>query len=115
MCRVLEVAVSGYDWLKQPVANHAQEDARLLRLIRASVVASRGIYGAPRVFLDLHEMERPAESIASHAHAREPFAGAPWLSHPALVGQHTLRSDPSLLRRRFTVTRPNTAWMTEIN
>ena len=34
MCRVLEVAVSGYyDWLKQPISNHAQEDARLLRLI----------------------------------------------------------------------------------
>src|SRR5713226_9045082 len=48
MCRVLEVAVSGYyDWLKQPISNHAQEDARLLRLIRASFVASHGIYGAP--------------------------------------------------------------------
>jgi hypothetical protein len=29
-CRVLEEAVSGYyDWLKQPISNHAQEDARL--------------------------------------------------------------------------------------
>jgi hypothetical protein len=28
MCRVLEVAVSGYyDWLKQPISNHAQADA----------------------------------------------------------------------------------------
>jgi len=28
MCRVLEVAVSGYyDWLKQPISNHAQEDS----------------------------------------------------------------------------------------
>ena len=36
MCRVLEVAPSGYyDWLQQPISNHAQEDARLLRLIRA--------------------------------------------------------------------------------
>lgn len=35
MCRVLEVAPSGYyDWLLQPVSNRAQEDARLLRLIR---------------------------------------------------------------------------------
>jgi putative transposase len=34
MCRVLEVAPSGYyDWLLQPVSNRAQEDARLLRLI----------------------------------------------------------------------------------
>ena len=41
MCRVLEVALSGYDdWLKQPISNHDQEDTRLLRLIRASFVAS---------------------------------------------------------------------------
>jgi len=56
MCRVLEVAPSGYyAWLKQPRSNRAQEDARLLRLIRASFIASQGIYGAPRVFLDLRE------------------------------------------------------------
>ena len=42
MCRVLEVAQSGYyDWLKQPVSNHAQQDARLLRLIRASFTAGQ--------------------------------------------------------------------------
>jgi len=46
MGRVLEVAASGYnDWLKQRVSNSAQVDARLLRLIRASFVASDGIYG----------------------------------------------------------------------
>ena len=56
MCRVLDVAPSGYyEWLQQPISNRAQEDARLLRLIRASFVASHGNYGAPRVFLDLRE------------------------------------------------------------
>lgn len=53
MCRVLGVAPSGYyAWLHQPIGNRAQEDARLLRLIRASFTASQGISGAPRVFLD---------------------------------------------------------------
>src|SRR5215218_10144005 len=56
LCRVLDVAPSGYyAWLKQPLSNRALEDVRLLRLIRASFVASQGIYGAPRVFLDLRE------------------------------------------------------------
>jgi hypothetical protein len=51
MCRVLEVAQSGYyAWLKQPISNHDQEDARLLRLARTSFVASHDIYGVPRVF-----------------------------------------------------------------
>ena len=44
MCRVLNVAPSGYyAWLKQPLSNRAQEDVRLLRLIRASFTASHGI------------------------------------------------------------------------
>ena len=56
MCRVLDVAPSGYyAWLREPVSNRAQEDARLLRLLRASFTASHGIYGSPRVFLDLRE------------------------------------------------------------
>ena len=55
-CRVLGVAPSGYyAWLKEPTSNRAREDARLLCLIRASFIASHGIYGAPRVFLDLRE------------------------------------------------------------
>ena len=56
MCRVLGVAPSGYyEWIKRPISNRAREDARLLRLIRASFTASQGMYGAPRVFLDLRE------------------------------------------------------------
>ena len=39
LCRVLDVAASGYyAWLQQPLSNRAQEDARLLRLIQASFV-----------------------------------------------------------------------------
>ena len=56
MCRVLGVARAGYySWLDHPVSDRAHEDARLLRLIRASFVASHGIYGAPRVLQDLRE------------------------------------------------------------
>jgi hypothetical protein len=68
MCRVLGVAPSGYyKWLQHPVSNRGQEDARLLRLIRASFVASHGIYGAPRVFLDLREA---GETCSKHRVAR---------------------------------------------
>jgi hypothetical protein len=44
-----------YEWLQQPLSNRAHEDARRLRLIQASFVASHGIYCAARVFLDLRE------------------------------------------------------------
>jgi putative transposase len=68
MCRILGVAVSGYYlWLQQPISNHDQEDARSLRLIRASSVASHGIYGSIRVFLDLREA---GETCSKHRVAR---------------------------------------------
>lgn len=68
MCRILEVAQSGYyEWLKQPISNRAQEDARLLRLIRAAFTASHGVYGAPRIFLDLREA---GETCSKHRVAR---------------------------------------------
>ena len=68
LCRVLDVAPSGYyAWLKQPLSHHASEDARLLRLIRAAFIASQGIYWAPRVFLDLREAEETCSNIGSRA------------------------------------------------
>jgi putative transposase len=68
MCSALEVTRSGYyAWLREPVSNRAQDDARLLRLIRASFTASHGIYGSPRVFLDLREA---GETCSKHRVAR---------------------------------------------
>ena len=56
MCRVLGVARSGfYSWLKEPMSARPHEDARLLRLIRASVTATHSAYCSPGVCLDLRE------------------------------------------------------------
>lgn len=113
---MLEVAPSGYyDWLKRPVSKRAPEDARLLRLIRASFVASQGIYGAPRVFLDLREA---GETCSKHRvtrlmrlnglralHGYRPRRGS--------VGKPSVLI-PNVLQRQFTVTRRNKAWVTDI-
>ncbi len=116
LCRVLNVAPSGYyEWLKQPLSNRAQEDARLLRLIRASYTASQGIYGAPRVFLDLREA---GETFSKHRVAR--LMREQKLR--ALHGYRTRRWSvgkpavliPNLLQRQFTVSTPNKAWVTDI-
>lgn len=116
LCRVLNVAPSGYyAWLKKPPSNRALEDARLVRLIRASFVASQGIYGAPRVFLDLREA---GETCSKHRVARLMREQR----SRALHGYRTRRWSvgkpailiPNLLQRRFTVTRPNRAWVTDI-
>src|SRR6187402_1779970 len=87
MCRLLGVAPSGYyAWRKQPLSNRAQEDARLLRLIRASFTASQGIYGAPRIFLDLREA---GEGCSKHRVAR-------------LMREHQLRALHGYRMRRWS-------------
>ena len=116
MCRLLGVAPSGYyAWLQQPLSKRAQEDARLLRLIRASFIASHGIYGAPRVFLDLREA---GETCSKHRVTR-------------LMRQHGMRAlhgyrtrrwsvgkpavlVPNVLQRQFTMSHLNRAWVTDI-
>lgn len=111
MCRMLEVTRSGYyEWLKNPVSKRAQEDARLLRLIRASFVASQGVYGAPRVFLDLREA---GETCSKHRVARlmrlnglralHGYRARRWS-----VGKASVLI-PNVLQRQFTVTRRNRA------
>jgi putative transposase len=116
MCRVLEVTRSGYyAWLLEPISHRAQEDARLLRLIRASFVASHGVYGAPRVFLDLREA---GETCSKHRVAR-----LMRVNKIRAVGGYRMRHRsaskpselvPNVLQRNFDVTSPNKAWVTDI-
>jgi len=116
MGRILGVAPSGYyDWLAHPISDRAQEDARLLRLIRASFTASHGIYGAPRVFLDLREA---GETCSKHRVARLMRVNHLRAQHGYRTRRRSIGKPavliPNLLQRQFTVTRRNTAWVTDI-
>src|SRR6267378_1769968 len=116
MCRVLGVAPSGYyEWLQEPVCQRALEDVRLLRLIRASFVASHGIYGAPRVFLDLREA---GETCSKHRVARLMREANLRALHGYRIRRWAVGKPsvliPNLLQRQFTATRPNIAWVTDI-
>jgi putative transposase len=116
MCRVLRVARAGfYAWLQESVCDHAKEDTRLLVLIRASYLASRGVYGARRVFGDLREA---GESCGLHRverlmrkHKIKAVRG--YKSPRAIVGRPSVIA-PNHLQRAFTVDAPNTAWVTDI-
>jgi len=116
MCRLLEVSRSGfYEWLRHPLSNRAREDSRLLALIRESYTASHGVYGAPRIFLDLREA---GETCSKHRVARimrvnkiEAFHG--YRAPRPHTGRISLLV-PNTLQRRFTVERQNQAWVTDI-
>ncbi len=109
MCRLLGVARSGYyEWLKKPVSNRAIEDKRLLRLIRASFAATQGVYGTPRVFLDLRE---EGETCSKHRVARlmrenNIRAKAGYRTRRYIAGK-PFELIPDLVKRNFEVSRPN--------
>ena len=117
MCRLLGVSRSGfYQWLRNPLSDRALEDQRLLGLIRAAYMASHGVYGAPRIFLDLREA---GETCSKHRVARIMRANhlKAWHGYrtPRYVrGQTISLLTPNTLQRGFTVPRPNTAWVTDI-
>ena len=116
MCRVLDVSRSGfYQWLRNPLSNRALEDQRLLGLIRAAYAASHGVYGAPRIFLDLREAgetcskHRVARIMrANHLQARYGYRA------PRYARGATSLFTPNTLQRGFTVSRPNHVWVTDI-
>ena len=116
MCRLLEVSRSGYyEWLRKPLSNRALEDQRLLGLIRASYTASHGVYGAPRIFLDLREA---GETCSKHRVARIMRINKMRAVHGYRAPRYTRGSSslltPNTLQRGFTVLRPNQAWVTDI-
>jgi len=116
MCRVLRVTRSGfYEWLHKPLSDRATEDLRLLELIRASYAASYGIYGSPRVFLDLREA---GETCGKHRVARimkankiKAIRGYKAPRH--IVGRPSIIAS-NKLQREFTVEQPNRVWVTDV-
>lgn len=116
MCRVLKVHRSGfYAWLKEPQSARAQEDDRLLGMIRDFWQASQGAYGSPRIFADLREAgERCGENRVARlmrANRIHALASTPRpryrAGRPALVAPNRLQQD-------FSATRADQVWVTDI-
>ena len=116
MCRVLNVCRSGfYAWLHKPLSDRAIEDQRLLVLVRASYATSSGVYGAPRVFLDLREA---GETCGKHRVARimriNKIKALRGYKAPRTIAGRPSIIAPNRLQRPFTVERPDYAWVTDI-
>jgi putative transposase len=116
MCRVLDVARAGYyAWLRKPLSDRANEDARLLRLIRTSYNASHGVYGSTRIFLDLREA---GETCSKHRVARIMRANKIRALHGYRTRRYVAAKPsaivPDLVKRNFDVIRPNKVWVTDI-
>lgn len=116
MCRVLKVNRSGYyAWLTKPHSARAMLDAKLLMDIKQSFTNSRGIYGSPRVHGDLRaagivcginrvaRLMRQAKLRSVRGYKRPRYRAG----RPAITA-------PNRLQQKFTVARPDHAWVTDI-
>ena len=116
MCRVLRVARAGfYEWQREPVSDRAKEDARLLNLIRDLYAASRGVYGARRVFGDLREAgERCGLHRVERLMRKYKIKAVRGYKTPRAIAGRPSIIAPNHLQRTFTVQAPNTVWVTDI-
>jgi putative transposase len=116
MCRILEVAASGfYAWIQKPLSDRSIEDERLLALIRESYSASGGIYGSPRVFGDLREAgERIGRKRVARIMRTHRIRAIRGYKKPRNVVSLPSTLAPNRLQRQFTVAWPDHAWVTVV-
>jgi putative transposase len=86
-----------------------------VKLIREAYTASDGVYGSPRVFLDLREagerVGRKRVARLMREHRIRAIRGYKKPRH--LVGVPSVIA-PNRLQRQFTVDQPDSAWVTDI-
>lgn len=116
LCSVLEVSTSGYyDWLDRPVSATQRKNQSLLMQIQCFHQSSRQIYGSPRIHKDLVES---GETVSVNRVAKlMKTAGIQSKMAKRFVittnSKNTLAPAPDRLKRDFSTTKPNQAWVSD--
>jgi putative transposase len=118
MCRVLGFSRSGfYAWMKRGPSVRAVEDDVLLAVIREEHLASRGIYGAPRVRAMLgrrgHPVSRKRVARLMRGAGLVGVTRRRW-KHGLTVRDRNARPAPDLVDRKFMADGPNQLWVADI-
>ena len=102
-----------YAWQQRPESEHTQRDRQLRVRIRAAHEASRGRYGRPRVWRDLHEAgERVSEKrVARLMRAEGLRARARKRFRRTTLPEHDQPVAANVLDRQFDAARPNQRWV----
>jgi putative transposase len=117
MCRVLEVAPSGYyAWLERSPSKKSVRDGALLVHIRAAFEASRRRYGSPRVHADLSagghrvgrkRVARLMREDGLRARQRRGFVLTTQSRHKYPIARN-------VVAREFEVSAPNQGWVSDL-
>lgn len=118
MCRVLEVSRSGYHaWIKRPPSARAVEDARLTDRICELHKQRRGVYGSPRIWLDLvlDDGERIARKRVERLMRTAGISGLIEKKFKATtIRVPGVRVADDLLDRDFSAGAPSRCWVADI-
>lgn len=117
LCRVLQVARSGYyAWCQRGESRRRQQNQWALVHIRACHRASKGRYGSPRIYRSLraqgiligrHRVARLMRQYGVQSHCRRRYRRATPSSAPTPFAANTLNRD-------FQANRPNQKWVGDI-
>jgi putative transposase len=116
MCRLLGVSPSGYyAWTKRQPSRRSQTDAALVAEIRAAHATSRGIYGVPRIHIDLAAKGiRVGRKRVARLMSAAGLAGVSRRRFVHTTVKGSGRQAPDLVDRHFTAERPNQLWVADI-
>ncbi len=117
MCRVLEVAPSGfYAWRKQPMPARRRRDHVLGVHVRAAFAASRRRYGSPRVHAELRAAgHHVGRKRVARLMREDGLVARPQRRFVATTqSRHDSPIAPNLLERRFEVDAPNRVWVADL-
>ena len=117
MCRVLEVSESGfYKWSKGYESKRAKQNAALLEKIKLIHKRSRMNYGCMKVYQQLRRSGEAVNYKRVERLMRENGIRAKRARRFRVTtsSKHKLGVAENVLERRFTVSKPNEVWATDI-
>ena len=121
MCAALKVSRQGcYAWRKRPPSAHSKRDAELASRIAGIYSASRGMYGAPKVFAELKRQgvstsrKRVARLMRDNGWVGTTRGCARRPKGEKRVAAPQAGSAPDLVKRDFGADGPNRAWFADI-
>lgn len=117
-CAVLEVAVSGYyAWQKAQICPRQQQDQHLLSAIQRIYHQHRGLYGSPRIHVELKKAgwqcsRKRVARLMREAHLRSVRQRKRRLQ--TTQSKHPYPVVANILNRQFEAQRPNQKWVADI-
>lgn len=118
MCRALEVSRSGYyAFRKRPKSGQRLENEKLLIEIRRVFAENRSLYGSPRIWNQLNNVEKircSENRVAKVMRVAGVVAIQKRRFRATTNSKHGYPAWPNVLNRNFAVQKPNAVWVSDI-